>query len=1009
MESFSGDAEGSTEEVTGRKKSKLKALKSRLFGRSKRAGADVNTKFSQSVSDITAGEGLGSDEDLVCSQGIMGSRALSHDSIFLADLVPSEAELARVSSQENVHSKIKDLQMKLQQQKMHLGPPPLVLPVRRPEELCGRSEDDGLPRRPSEISGCDVTTQQVLSKAVSQPSSRLLSPILKPGSIKSLAQTPSYFSPLSVSSNLPPSGVEPPLDFTSPVQHISCLDTSAARHRMSVKPRNQRASTKKRLAAPESHLHVMNNIDHPESMKEEEEQRFSANKEVTLEKEHGLANAPIISQQLPSKSPELVSITSEAAPKSSSHLFSQQDHVLPGRSHTTSSPELRVKPRRHGDVMTSERPHSSFIPSELKEKREDPGESEIQVMSQKEVSSDQCSVSSGSVVASESSSVYQQVQDEPENMIGLKRPAPGSGSFRFSVNVVKSRDGERLRSSSFVGVLEQVGIWQKTGGGTEDTPPPSKREKEECKGLWPREDPISVGRLRQEGASHNKSSVQLDRKDSLKKEESVAPSKYVTSDAGALKGDDAESSLEMVEEAVEGKTPFGVKLRSTSQSVRLRSDTLSNHHSEPLLCEEQCDKQKTQEINDNAKYVLKQSTSGGLSLTDPSSSGFSFPVKHNAMRTEVQATTKEVETALKASQEPQTAPQTTTSGVSWMSLAMEKTRSIQHLFTSRFPRQAAAQPQVQTRPTNQTETSIGAQIHTQTVKLQQSTTPLLAANQSLTDIATADAVQSRGQSQTVKSAVMPTVQQKTSTSSPGQSNATKELQTSKQVSEPRLSTAQSVSQPVSHPAVQINLWTTQQSPMRSNSKTDTTPQFAQANATRDLQTPNQPKATTSAPTLVSTTSTVAAPSPVSALEKESPSLLGERAVWAGSISEKAAFLEKRTEWTNLPGTKGVEVKKDQIEAQTSGESLASVKTTHLSKDTKLEGRQGVNFAESSPAKVPARPREDKWLRKNVGSSSSPSSSPTMPSALQSMSESGQPSWMELAKRKSMAWSDKTMD
>ncbi|KAM7380332.1 hypothetical protein PAMP_003636 [Pampus punctatissimus] len=854
------------------------------------------------------------------------------------------------------------------------------------------------------------------SQTVSQPSSRLLSPILKPGSIKSVAPTPSHFSPLSVPSNPPPSVVEPPLDFTSPVQHISCLDTSAARHRMSVKPRNQRASTKKRLAAPESHLHMLNNIDHPESMKEEEEQRFSANKEVTLEKEQGLANTPIISQQPPSKSPELVSITSEAAPKSSSHPFFQQDHVLPGRSHTTSSPELRFKPYRHGDVMISERPHSSFIPSELKEKREDPGESEIQVMSQntlnkadinsKEVSSDQCSVSSGSL-ASKSSSVYQQVQDEPENIIGLKRPAPGSGSFNFSIIAGKSRDGERPRSSSFVGVLEQVGIWQKTGGGTEDTLPPSKREKEECKDLWPRGGPIAVGRLRQEGAPFNKSSVQLDRKDSLKKEESVTPSKNVTPDAGALKGEDVESSVEMVEEAVEGKTPFGVKLRSTSQSLRLRSDTLSNHHLEPLLCEEQCDKQKTQEISDNAKYMSKQllsSTSGDLSLTDPSSSGFSFPVKHNTMRTEVQTTSKEVETALTTSQEPQPAPQTTTSGVSWMSLAMEKTRSIQNLFTSRFPRQAAAQPQVQTRPTNQTETSTGAQIHTQTVKLQQSTTPLLAANQSLTDIATAEAVQSRGQSQTVKSAVMPTVQQKTLTSSPGQSNATKEQQTSKQVNEPQLSTAQPVSHSVSH-----LMWTTQQSPLRSNSKTDTTPQFAQANATRDLQTPNQPKSTTSAPTLVSTTSTVAAPSPVSASEKESPSLLGERAVWAGSISEKAAFLEKRTEWTNLPGTKGVEVKKDQTETQTSGESPASVKTTHLSKDTKLEGRQGVNFTESNPTKIPARPREDKWLHKNVGSSSSPSSSPTMPSALQSMSESGQPSWMELAKRKSMAWSDKTMD
>lgn len=46
-----------------------------------------------------------------CPQGMMGSRALSHDSIFLADEVLTDAEPARVLSQENVQSKIKALQV----------------------------------------------------------------------------------------------------------------------------------------------------------------------------------------------------------------------------------------------------------------------------------------------------------------------------------------------------------------------------------------------------------------------------------------------------------------------------------------------------------------------------------------------------------------------------------------------------------------------------------------------------------------------------------------------------------------------------------------------------------------------------------------------------------------------------------------------------------------------------------------------------------------------------------
>ena len=38
---------------------------------------------------------------------------------------------------------------------MHLGPPPLVVPVRRPEDLWGRSEDESS----CDVSGGDVTSE----------------------------------------------------------------------------------------------------------------------------------------------------------------------------------------------------------------------------------------------------------------------------------------------------------------------------------------------------------------------------------------------------------------------------------------------------------------------------------------------------------------------------------------------------------------------------------------------------------------------------------------------------------------------------------------------------------------------------------------------------------------------------------------------------------------------------------------------------------------------------------
>lgn len=50
--------------LLGRKKTRLKSLRSRLFGKSKRAAEEEKVKLSQSESDIAAGKGLGSDEDL---------------------------------------------------------------------------------------------------------------------------------------------------------------------------------------------------------------------------------------------------------------------------------------------------------------------------------------------------------------------------------------------------------------------------------------------------------------------------------------------------------------------------------------------------------------------------------------------------------------------------------------------------------------------------------------------------------------------------------------------------------------------------------------------------------------------------------------------------------------------------------------------------------------------------------------------------------------------------------
>lgn len=351
----------------------------------------------------------------------------------------------------------------------------------------------------------------------------------------------------------------------------------------------------------------------------EEEQQICAQEEVTVEKE-GQIDIPILSQ-LPSKCPEVAPITSETAPKSPS-LPSQQDNAPLGTVPFVPSQVLRVKPHRPVDIR--ERPHSAFIESELKDKRE--GAFEIQLIShdkrssliktgKTEDSSDQPSTTFGSLVAFRSSSFHQQVQGEIESTRELKRPGQGSGSFHFSITTAKTRDGERPRSGSFVEPLEQAEAKNKAIVRTDDKLFSSMKDKEELRDLQPRGGGFAMGRLRQEGSPPKSSVLPWERKDSSKKIESVKTSKNVATDTGSVAVEEVDSNQEVVEEAVEakevqekeGKThTFGIKLRPTSQSMKFRSDASSNRLSKPPVSEEQGDKQNQQEISNNVTCTPKK-------------------------------------------------------------------------------------------------------------------------------------------------------------------------------------------------------------------------------------------------------------------------------------------------------------------------------------------------------------------------------------------------------------------
>ncbi|KTF88105.1 hypothetical protein cypCar_00014030 [Cyprinus carpio] len=271
MESSSGELDKNGEELIGRKKSRFKQLKTRLFGKLKKKESEGLIKQSQSASDITAPEGrregYDSEDEFSFLHGL-SSRALSHDSIFITDQTPS-TEPTRVLSQENVHGKIKALQLKLQQQNLHLGPPSMLIPGKRIEDSGTTSEDDGLPCSPPEMSFHERVMHGAVYKADPfQPSSRPLSPVSK------LSPQP-IISPAS-SSTTPTAGA----DFSNPAGFMPRLDNSAARHRMSVKPRNQRASTRgKRVPtvslSPRHRSESISDLDNVLSEEEEDETMMS--------------------------------------------------------------------------------------------------------------------------------------------------------------------------------------------------------------------------------------------------------------------------------------------------------------------------------------------------------------------------------------------------------------------------------------------------------------------------------------------------------------------------------------------------------------------------------------------------------------------------------------------------------------------------------------------------------------------------------------------------------------
>ncbi|XP_060105358.1 acrosomal protein KIAA1210 homolog isoform X2 [Heteronotia binoei] len=246
-------------EETGKKKSKFQTFKN-FFAKKKKKkepsspGAESTLKPSQSSSDISTPNLDSSMLHLPAepgSKGIMGNKALSHDSVFIFESPPDTA--SKTSSQENLTGKVKTLQLQFQQT-LQLRSPPLVIASKKTEDTGAVSEDDGLPRSPPEIS----TLHDVLTSSTSKSSNPVQrhSSLSLGGTDSEDDQVPSEASSRPVSPLSPSVLVSPispmchliSVDFNTPATPLGCLDTSAARHKIALNPRKQKVFNNKTQA-----------------------------------------------------------------------------------------------------------------------------------------------------------------------------------------------------------------------------------------------------------------------------------------------------------------------------------------------------------------------------------------------------------------------------------------------------------------------------------------------------------------------------------------------------------------------------------------------------------------------------------------------------------------------------------------------------------------------------------------------------------------------------------------
>ncbi|XP_027692086.1 uncharacterized protein KIAA1211 homolog [Vombatus ursinus] len=174
----------------------------------------------------------------------MGTRAFSHDSIFIPDGGAESEQTVQAVSQDNILGKVKTHQPQLGKNiKFGQSPPPTALPMKRTDTPSPETslEDDLFLSSPMEIvTHQDLVLSDSENKSSDTPTS--LSPLNLPGTGSEMEEKVAPVKSSRPKRHFSSAGTIESVNLDAIPRAIARLDNSAAKHKLAVKPKNQRVS-----------------------------------------------------------------------------------------------------------------------------------------------------------------------------------------------------------------------------------------------------------------------------------------------------------------------------------------------------------------------------------------------------------------------------------------------------------------------------------------------------------------------------------------------------------------------------------------------------------------------------------------------------------------------------------------------------------------------------------------------------------------------------------------------